>query len=165
MRRMILLAGLIFALGVLVPGSGLAGENGSNLPLKGSSAGPCTTNFATGAARCVTTGPSSHSGLSTMEQDIQLIPTGPGTFDWLASWTSTAANGDQLFGTAEGAIAFAADGIHSTSVGTFTSTGSTGRLEGATATFEAIAQCAITSLVPPIANSFCEATVVGTMSW
>lgn len=165
MRRTTLLAGVIFALGVLVPGIGLADRGGSNLPTKGSHSGSCTSNVVTGAAECVTTGPASHFGLSTMEQDIQLIPTGPGTFRWLALWTLTAASGDQMSGTGAGTSEFAADGIHSTSLGTFTSSGGTGRFEDATSTFDSIAHCTITSLVPPTANSFCEATVVGTLSW
>ena len=166
MRKLILLVGLALAVGVLIPGSGLGDVGGSNLQLKGSQSGYCDTNFLTGESECVTTGPVSHLGLMTLEQVIDAAP-GPGpTYSWSGDWASAAASGDQIFGTAAGSITFDPDGIHATSVGTYTSSGGTGRLEDASSTFEATAKFTLLSFDPLtfMGYSYVEVTAKGTLS-
>ena len=105
MRRLILLVGLVLAVGVLLPGSAVADPGGSDLPFKGLETGYNTLNLATGQAHAVSSGPTSHFGLTTTEQDLSLVPTGPpGNFIWFGTWASTAANGDRMFGTSTGAV-------------------------------------------------------------
>ena len=165
MRRLVLLAGLALAVGVLLPGSALPAAGGSNLPLKGSHSGYVTTNLATGQAHAVTSGTISHFGLSTTDQHIQAVPTGPGTFSWSATWTATAANGDQMFGTATGTVIYAPDGIHSTSLGTYTSSGGTGRFANASLSLNSISQDTRISVVGTTVTLLAEVTVEGTLSY
>lgn len=165
MRRFIFLAGLALAVGVLLPGSAVAGVGGSDLPFKGTASGYGTTNLLTGEHHNVLTGPVSHFGLSSFEQQGQLAPTGPGTFDWFGTWTLTAANGDQMVGTSTGTVSFAADGVHSTFVGNYVSSGGTGRFGDATLTFGGTAEGSVLSVDGVIANVFFEGTVVGTLSY
>lgn len=164
MRKLILLASLALALGVLVPGSGRADRGGSNLPVKGSESGSCTMNVVTGRAHCVTTGRLSHSGLDTSEQDVQLVPTPvPGTYLWFATMTSTGANGDQMFFRGTG-TSIALDGVHSTVLGHWVSTGGTGRLADANETLDTISHSTIISVEGAIATTLEEVTIVGTLS-
>ena len=164
MRTAILLAGFALAVGVLLPAGAVAGAGGTDLPLEGSQSGYITTNLLTGELHLVSSGPVSHFGLSTSEQHLQLVPTGPGTFSWFGTWTLTAASGDEMFGATTGTVTFAADGVHGTSLGTYTSSGGTGRFAGATATVLSTGQSTRLSVEGPIATSFSEATLVGTLS-
>lgn len=164
MRGMVLLAGLALAVGVLLPGSALPAVGGSDLPVKGSESGYCTTNIVTGQGHCVTTGRISHSGLDTSEQDIQLVPIGPETFLWFATMTSTSANGDQMFFTGTG-IGIATDSVHSTVLGHYVSTGGTGRLADASETLDTIDHSTIVSVEGAIVTTSEEVTIVGTLSY
>lgn len=91
MRRVIFLAGLALAVGVLVPGSALPAVGGSDLPLKGSFSGTTTHNLVTGHLDAVSTGELTHFGLATLEQSVQVAATGPTTRSWSGTWTLTAA--------------------------------------------------------------------------
>ena len=164
MRRMTLLAGVIFALGVLVPGSGLAGQGGGDLPLKGSGSGTCTTNLVTGVGGCLTTDLISHFGLSTVEQDALTVPTGPDTFIWRATATTTAANGDQMSFVGTGTT-IATDSSHFLSRGRYTSTGGTGRFAEATETLDATIHLTVVSVEGAILTTLARSTYVGTLSW
>lgn len=165
MRRVAILAGLALAVSVLLPGSALPAAGGSDLPVKGSPSGHCTLNLVTAHGHCVTTGPTSHFGLSTLQQDLQLVPTGPGTFSWSSStWTLTAANGDQMFGTATG-TGSTLDDVHFTFLGHYVSTDGTGRFADASLTLDTTAQITALSVEGPIATSFSEVTLVGTLSY
>lgn len=164
MRRLVLLAGLASAVVVLLPGSAVAGAGGSDLPLEGSHSGYAETNLLTGQAHFLTTGPVSHFGSSTMDQHVQFVPTGPTTFTWFSTWTLTAASGDQMLGTAVGTGSYAADGVHVTSLGTYTASDGTGRFADATMTFHSIGQGTVLSVEGPNSTSFWEVTAVGRLS-
>lgn len=164
MRRMSLLAGLALAVSILLPGSALAAAGGSELPVIGSSAGTCTMDLVTGQGHCVSTGPISHFGVTTTVQDFQAVPTGPGTFSLSTTWTATAANGDQMFGTASGTTS-TADGVHFTGVGTWVSSGGTGRFAHASLTMVGTFQSTIVSVEGVIATEPTEVTIVGQLSY
>ena len=164
MRRLTLLVGLVLAVGVLLPGSAVADQGGSNLPLKGFETGYTTADLATGQAHAVSSGPNSHFGLTTTEQQFQLVPTGPGNFTWFGTWTSTAANGDQMFGTSTGSVIYT-DSVHSTSLGIYTSTGGTGRFADASLSLEATGHNTIVSVAGTTATISFEVTLDGQLSY
>ncbi|HET9324798.1 MAG TPA: hypothetical protein VFO03_13050 [Gaiellaceae bacterium] len=165
MRRLILLASLALAVGVLLPASALPAVGGSDLPIKGTGTGTTTLNLATGEAHLVTTGSLSHFGLVTWEQHGLVLPTGPGTFSFNTTWTVTAANGDQMFGTFSGTGILAADGIHSTWSVNGVSTGGTGRFADASLTLAATVAATRTSVEGTIVSSTHVAEVVGQLSY
>ncbi len=163
MRRLSLLAGLALAVSILLPGSALAAVGGSDLPVIGSHAGNCTESVATLQGHCVTTGPISHFGLTTMEQDFQ--SSGLATGSTLAgTWMLTVANGDQLFGTFTASFS-TADGVHSVTEGTWVSSGGTGRLADASLTIDATAMLTMVSVEGVIATFAGEVTLVGRLSY
>lgn len=164
MRRVILLTGLALAVGVFLPGSALPAMGGSDLPFTASQSGTSTTNLVTGQAHLLTTGPVNHFGLAAFEQDLQLVPTGPVTFSYSGTWTLTAANGDQMFGTSSGSGSFT-DALHSTWVGNYTSNGGTGRFADAGLTFLGTAHLLRVSLVGAISTSSVEGTASGQLSY
>lgn len=164
MRRTILLAGLALAIGVLLPGTALSAAGGSNLPLKGSFSGTSTYNPATHTAHILLTGTATHFGLMTFEQDAQVVPTGPSTFSFTGTWTLTAANGDQLFGTAAG-TGTRTDPTHVTYVVDRTSTGGTGRFADATATFTTVTYSARLAPEGGMMRNALEGTLDGQLSW
>jgi hypothetical protein len=161
---MILLAGLALAVGVLLPASAMPAAGGSDLPLKGFHSGYSTTNLATGQGHLLTTGVGTHFGLSTSEQHLQLVPTGPGTFNASGTWTLTAANGDQMFGTFASSGRFT-DAVHSTWLGNYVSTGGTGRFADASLTLSSSAEGTRVSLEGVISTTFFEVTLVGQLSY
>lgn len=165
MRRFVLLAGLALAVGVLLPASAMPAAGGSDLPIKGTGTGSTTLNLATGEAHLVTTGPLSHFGLTRWEQHGLALPTGPGTFSFNTTWTVTAANGDQMFGTFTGTGILAADGIHSTWLVNGVSTGGTGRFADASLTMAATVAATRTSVDGTIASSTHVAKIVGRLSY
>jgi hypothetical protein len=163
MRRLGLPAGLALAVSMLLPGSALAAVGGSDLPVIGSQAVSCVDNLATLQARCVGTGTASHFGLSTMEADLQLTPIATG-FSESGTWTLTVANGDQMFGTVTG-TSTTTDGVHFLGLGTWVSTGGTGRLDDASATFHDVTSLTLVSVEGVIATFSGEVTVVGRLSY
>ena len=133
MRRIILLAGLVLAVGVLPSGSALAAVGGSDLPLKGSVSGTSEHNLSTRDLHAVSTGRLTHFGLTKVEQTALVVPAGPTTFSWTGTFTLTAANGDQMSGTTVGTCTLTATSV-TRCVVQFTSTGGTGRFTDASAT-------------------------------
>src|SRR5512141_1135779 len=105
MRRLMMLASLVIAVGVLLPASALSAAGGGNLPFKGTLTGPGTLDLATGKLHADLSGNFTHFGLATFTEDVQLAPTLSG-FDWIGTWTMTAANGDQVSGTCTGSGTF-----------------------------------------------------------
>lgn len=164
MRRIILLAGLALAVGVLLPASAMPAAGGSDLPFRAAGSGTGTTNLATGQGELTIPVLATHFGLSTFEQHFQLVPTGPGTFNSAGTWTLTAANGDEMFGTLTGTGHFT-DAIHSTSLVDYASTGGTGRFADATLTFSAIVNGTRVSVEGMVATTFFEGTAVGQLSY
>ena len=163
MRRVIFLAGLALAVGVLVPSSALAAAGGSDLPLKGSFSGTTVHNLATGHLDGVSTGEFTHFGSSTLEQSVQVTATGPTSRSWSGTWTLTAANGDQLSGTSVGTGTLT-DPTHITFVLDYASTGGTGRFADASATFIITLYFHRVALVNGISYGEHEATLDGRLS-
>ena len=163
MRRIILLVGMALAIGVLLPASAMPAAGGSDLPFKGYMSGTATTNLLTGQAHLVTTGSLTHFGLSILDQHSQVVFTGPATFTSSGTWTLTAANGDEMFGSLTGAGRFT-DAIHNTALVNFTSTGGTGRFADASLVFAVTTQGTRLSLEGAIATTFFEGTGVGRLS-
>lgn len=163
MRRMILLAGLALAVGALLTGSALSAVGGSNLPLKGSFSGSSTYNPSTYTAHILLTGTATHFGLMTFDQDAQVVPTATG-YTYFGTWTLTAANGDQLFGTAEG-IGTRTDPTHVTYVVDRTSTGGTGRFTDASATFTTLVYSTRIGVENGMVINALEGTLDGQLSW
>jgi hypothetical protein len=164
MRRVIFLTGLALAVGVLVPASALPAVGGSDLPVAATASGYSTTDYVTGQTHGVATGVFSHFGLTTTVQDLQVVGVVGGTFSLVGTWTSTAANGDEMFGTST-ATTSTADGVHFSFHGTYVSTGGTGRFVNATLTLEATGTSIQVSLVGTVATAFDEVTGVGTLSY
>jgi hypothetical protein len=164
MRRVVLLASLALVVGALVPASAQPAAGGSDLPFKGVQSGYGTTNLVTGQAHLVTAGPWSHFGLSIVEQDLQLVFTGPGVFTSSGTWTVTAANGDRMFGTVTGVGSFT-DAVHSTTLVNAVSTGGTGRFANASLSFSATVYGTRVSLEGAVATTFFEGTGVGRLSY
>lgn len=164
MRRVILLTGLVLAIGVLLPASAQPAAGGRDLPVRGVSSGLGETNLLTGQGHTLTSGPFSHFGLTTVEQTAQLVPTGPTSFSFTSTWTATAANGDEMHGTSVG-TGTATDPTHSTFQGIYTSTGGTGRFADASMVLFASIHATRISLVGPVQTDYFEVTTVGTLSY
>ena len=165
MRRLILLAGLALALGLVVPANALPAVGGSDLPFMTTQSGTSTLN-AQGQGTGISTGTASHFGLVTFEQRLQLAPTGvPGTFSWSGTWVMTAANGDQISGTSLGTGSFT-DATRATWIVTYTSSSGNGRFADASLIFVGTAHTTRTSApgVDPSTGVF-DATGVGQLSY
>lgn len=164
MRRLILLAGLALAVGVLLPAGALSATGGSDLPVKGSFSGQGTLNRATGQEHLVSTGTASHFGLSHVDEHGQIVPTGPGAFVIFGTWTLTGANSDQMFGTFAGSGS-TADNVHYTLLVDYASTGGTGRFADATMTFVVTVESTVVSVDATTLTSAFDAEVVGRLSY
>jgi hypothetical protein len=130
MRKAIMIAGLVLALGVLAPGTALGKAGGTDRPVQGSGSGTTVLDLGTLAFVTDSTSVMSHVGRSTVDIDGVFTPTGPSTFTVAGSLTLTAANGDQLFGDFSGSGTNVASG-GSTGTTATTITGGTGRFTGA----------------------------------
>ena len=130
MRKAIMIAGLVLALGVLAPATALGKAGGTDRPAQGSGSG--TTVLEIPSLAFVTDGTAtvSHLGQTTVHIDGQVTPTGPSTFTIAGPITLTAANGDQVFGDFSGSGTNVASG-GSTGTTATTITGGTGRFTGA----------------------------------
>lgn len=165
-RSGVLLTAVVLAFGALAPGTALAKAGGSDLPLKGSLSGTSVHNYATGHLEAVSTGNLTHFGRTTVAQEAQIVivPGTPPTLNWSGTWTITAANGDQLWGTAVG-IGTPTDATHIRLVLDYTSTGGTGRFAHASATFTGVVYHHQVSLVNAVSYGEHEATLDGQLSW
>lgn len=166
MRKSMLLAGLILALGAVVPGSGVSALRGSDLPLKGTAHGEFAADLATGAVHVIgTSGELSHLGRWTSSQDIQLVPLGPGQFAVFAlNGTMTAANGDRLFFTGRGSGS-GNPGVSATFTISYLATGGTGRFANAEATFVSVVHTRATSLVGSMEEGVFDASFDGSLNY
>ena len=134
MRKIILFTALVVALAALaaiLPGSARPAAGGTDLPFKVSFTGTGPPS-PPGQIHAVVTGEATHFGLGTNELNGYVIPIGPGLFHAvIASWTMTAANGDQMSGSGEGTVT-TTDGVHFLGSYVLTSSGGTGRFAEAT---------------------------------
>jgi hypothetical protein len=164
MRKITFISALALAFAVLAPTNASPAAGGNDLPFKGVQVGYATTNLVTGQGHLLTSGSVNHFGFATSEQILQLVPTGPGTFISVGTWTMTAANGDQMFGTITGTGRFS-DAVHSTWVANYVTTGGTGRFTDASLTASAAIEGVRLSVEGVIATSFFEGTLVGRLSY
>jgi hypothetical protein len=130
MRKAIMIAGLILAVGVLAPAGALGKAGGTDRPIKNTASGTTVLDLGTLAFTTEATGPTSHLGRTTTHLDGVVTPTGPDTFTISGSGTSVAANGSELFFTFSGSGTSDAAGNSQGPVVT-TFTGGTGRFEDA----------------------------------
>ena len=133
MRKAIMIAGLILAVGVLAPAGALGKAGGTDRPIKGTASG--TTELDLGSLTFTTdaTGTTSHLGRTTTHLDAALTPTGADTFTIAGSGTVVAADGSELFVTFTGSGALDASGNPTGDLVT-TIIGGTGRFENASGT-------------------------------
>ena len=130
MRKAIMIAGLVLALGVLAPATALGKAGGTDRPVQGNGSGTTVLDLATLTFVTDSTSVVSHVGRSTIHIDGVVTPTGPSTFTLAGSLTLTAANGDQQFGDFSGSGMNDGSG-GSTGTTATTITGGTGRFTGA----------------------------------
>jgi hypothetical protein len=131
MRKVIMIVGLVLALGVLAPATALGKAGGTDRPVQGSGSGTTVLDLPSLTFTADARGVMSHLGQTTYHfENGVLTPTGPSTFDITISVTITAANGDQLFGDISGSGTNVASG-GSTGTTATTITGGTGRFTGA----------------------------------
>lgn len=166
MRRTIFLAGLVLAIAAFLPGSARPAFGGTDLPFKSSFTGTSTLNLQTGHVHNVSSGTASHFGLALIEQDGYLIPdlTRPGTFNLVTSLTSTAANGDQMFGGCAGPVT-TTDGIHFLLSVDCSASNGTGRLAQASLDMTVTAVSTRVSVEGGIATQHVEGTAEGLLSY
>jgi hypothetical protein len=163
MRRVPLLVLLVAMAGVLAPASALPASGGTDLPFKATMSGQGTVNLVTGQAHNLLTANATHFGSSTLEEHSQIVPTGPGTFLSVGTLTLTAANGDQMFGSARG-TGTTTDGVHFTfSLHAVFGSG-TGRFAGASLVYDVTVHSSTVSVAGAVATNALEATAVGRFS-
>jgi hypothetical protein len=164
MRRLLPVVTLALVVGVLLPGSALSARGGTDLPFAATMAGEGTVNLATGQAHNLLSARATQFGLGTLEESSQIAPIAPGVFASFGSLTLTAANGDQLFGTATG-TGTTADGVHFTFSLHADFDNGTGRFEGASLAYDVVVHSTTVSIAGPVATSQLEATAVGRLSY
>lgn len=163
MRRLMMLASLAIAIGILLPASGTSAAGGGNLPFWGSLSGAGTLNLATGQLHADVAGLVTYGGRRvTFTEDVQVVPTKSG-FDWFGTWTMAATNGDRIVGTSIGTGEFT-DAIHSSWAIDFVSTAGSGRFANVKLTFHSDAVATTTSVTPPILVATVDAPLIGHMS-
>jgi hypothetical protein len=166
MRKLILIAGLILALGVLLPGSARPAAHGTDLPFKSAFTGTSTLNLQTGHVLNVSTATGTHFGLSLLEQEGYLIPdlTRPGMFNLVTSLTVTAANGDQMFGGCAGPVT-TTDGVHFLLSADCSASNGTGRFAQASLDLTVTGVSTRVAVEGGIATQHVEGTGDGSFSW
>ncbi|HEX4526646.1 MAG TPA: hypothetical protein VH108_07890 [Gaiellaceae bacterium] len=163
MRRLLLLVELAVAVAVLLPGSARPAQGGTDLPFAASMAGHGTVNLVTGQAHNQLVARATQFGLATLEESSQIVPVAPGVFLSIGTLTLTAANGDQMFGSATG-TGNTTDGVHFTfSLHAVFSSG-TGRFAGASLAYDVQVHSTTVSVIGATATSDLEATAVGRLS-
>ena len=148
MRKALMIAGLILAVGALAPVGALAKAGGTDRPLKSSGSG--TTTFDTSTVPFPATGEGTariaHLGKTSYSNDYTITPTGPGTFSIAGTTEFVAANGDRVFAEFTGSIQVTGP-TTSDATADSTITGGTGRFEGASGSFTTTVFTEITSVV------------------
>ena len=163
MRRLLLAAQLALALAVFLPGSALPARGGSDLPFAASMTGQGTVNLLTGQAHNQLVAQATHFGRSTLEESSQIIPIAPGVFASIGALTLTAANGDQMFGSATG-TGTTTDGVHFTfSLHAVFGSG-TGRFAGSSLAYDVTVHSTTVSVNGAVATSDLDATALGLLS-
>ena len=163
MQRLLFAATLAGVVGALVPAAASPASGGTGLPFSASMAGRGTVDLLTGRAHNLLTADASHFGRATLEESSQIIPTAPGTFLSIGTLTLTAANGDQMRGTAIGP-GTTLDGVHfSFSLHAVFTTG-TGRFTGSSLTYDVTVRSTTVSVDGPVESSALDATADGTFS-
>jgi hypothetical protein len=102
MRKPIMIAGLVLALGVLAPATALGKAGGTDRPISAHASGTTVVDLGTLAFTSDISGIWSHMGKSTAQIEGVITPTGPDTFTIAGSFVIVAANGDEVFGTFSG---------------------------------------------------------------
>jgi hypothetical protein len=146
-HKAIALAGLVLALAILSPASGLAKAKGTHRPgkdVKGTVSGTVTLKPMTGAFAGDVTGVMSHLGELTGHQEGIVGPT-PEGIRGRSTWNIVAANGDTLTGTATLKVEGLPSAAHTTTQ-VSTITGGTGRFADARGVLTAIYE--VTPLIP-----------------
>src|SRR5512133_2639243 len=130
MRKVIMVAGLVLALGVLAPATALGKAAGTDRPFSDHVTGTTVLDLGDLSFTGDTTGVASHLGKVTLHVEGVVTPTGPNTFTIAGSTVFVAANGDELFATFSGSGTVDASGSSQGTVIT-TFTGGTGRFANA----------------------------------
>lgn len=165
MRKLLtLLAGLVLALAVFLPGSALSAKNGTNLPYKGSYVGSSSLSLLTGRLHIEVAVLGTHGGSGYMVQDGYGIPDASGAIHIFLSFVLTAANGDTQLGTCTGTATTIAGGDH-VAKSDCVITGGTGRFESATGHFTAVGLTTNVTLVGTTMSGDAQGTVDGMMNW
>jgi hypothetical protein len=129
-RGLFVVAGVVFAFAALGASVAVAGAGGTSRPIKGSTSGTSVLDLSTGAFVQNLTGNESHLGKVTVHNIGAIVLTGPNSFTVTGTGVTTAANGDELFGTFSGSATIDAAGNVSGTT-TITLSGGTGRFTSA----------------------------------
>ena len=166
MRKVIMIAGLVLAVGVLAPVGALAKAGGTDRPIKDNSSGTSVVDLATAPFGFVSdvTGVGSHLGRTATHFDGAITFTSSDTITIAGSFVIIAANGDQLSGTFRGSGVDDHSGlVEGTSVYTFT--GGTGRFENASGSVPGTFRQELTSTGGGAATFAAHYTLKGAISY
>src|SRR5262245_9765838 len=134
MRKAIMIAGLILALGVLAPVGALGKAGGTDRPVQGTTSGTVTGTLTSPLGITVDlTGVATHLGKYSVHIDAVGVISG-GEVEVDGTFTVVAANGDQLTGTATTTTPLSQLAEVHTTTAFLTITGGTGRFSDASGT-------------------------------
>jgi hypothetical protein len=168
-RRVLVVASLAVALGVVAPGAGVAKRGGTDRPVKGSTSGTSTLDLATGTGTSQGTGRFSHLGKTTYTLNFSFALSGPTTVALSGTGTLVAANGDQVFVTFTGTatvpspVPAVGQSVEFTFVSTIT--GGTGRFSDASGTTTSTGHQEVVSVVGTTVGTRETATHEGRVSY
>jgi hypothetical protein len=163
MRRLLFVATMVVLVGALLPAVASPSAGGKDLPFSARMLGVGTVDLQTGQAHNLLIANATHFGLAKLEEFSQIVPTGTGTFLSTGNLTLTAANGDQMHGTATGP-GTSSDGVHFTFSLHAVFTSGTGRFSGATLVYDVTVRSTTVSTNGSVATSILAATASGTFS-
>jgi len=164
MRKAIMIAGLILAVGVLAPAGALGKAGGTDRPIKDTESGTTALDLGSLTFSNDVTGNTSHLGRTTTHLDAALTLTGPDTFTLAGSGTIVAANGSELFVTFTGSGTLEASGNTGGPV-VLTITGGTGRFDGASGSLAGSYSQVLESMNATTANYATDYSLNGTISY
>jgi len=164
MRKAIMIAGLILAVGVLAPAGALGKAGGTDRPIKDTESGITALDLGSLTFSTDATGNTSHLGRTTTHLDAALTLTGPDTFTLAGSGTIVAANGSELFVTFTGSGTLEASGNTGGPV-VLTITGGTGRFDGASGSLAGSYSQVLESMNATTANYATDYSLNGTISY